>query len=92
VNAHENKHYQQWTSGMNSDLYVVSNLMTQLSPLTGTTQADLQNKIIDTTNSWNLDQQNVWASRHSAAEAEAYQVSDPIAPQYVYQSTCPVQM
>jgi hypothetical protein len=86
--AHENKHYQQWTTGMNSDLYLVSNLMNQLSPLTGTTKTDLQNKISNTISTWSNNQHSTYASRLSAAEAEAYQVSDPIAPEYYYQSTC----
>jgi hypothetical protein len=85
---HENKHVQQWTSGMLSDLYVVSNLMSQLSPLTGTTQADLQNQISAAMSTWNINQNSIYLSRKAAAEAEAYQVSDPIAPQYIYQSTC----
>ena len=89
--AHENKHYQQWTTGMNSDLYVVSNLMTQLSPLTGTTEADLLNQINTSISNWNSNQHSTYVSRLSTAEAEAYQVSDPIAPQYKYQSACGAQ-
>jgi hypothetical protein len=88
VYAHENEHYVQWTSGMNSDLYVVANLMTVLSPLTGTTQADLQNEISSAWNTWTGNQHSTYVSRLPAAEADAYQVSDPISPQYIYQSSC----
>jgi hypothetical protein len=86
--AHEEEHYVQWTTGMLSNLYVVSNLMASLSPLTATTQAALQNEISAAITSWNASQSSAFQSLKSAAEAQAYQVSDPIAPQYIYQSSC----
>ena len=87
--AHENEHVKQWTSGMNSDLYLVSSLMAALSPLTSTTQAGLNAEISNTWNqSWLPSQNSIYLSRLPAAEADAYSVSDPIAPQYYYQSTC----
>jgi hypothetical protein len=87
--AHENEHVKQWTSGMNSDLYLVSSLMAALSPLTSTTQAGLKAQISNTWNqSWLPSQNSIYQSRLPAAEADAYSVSDPIAPQYYYQSTC----
>jgi hypothetical protein len=88
VSAHENEHYQQWTTGMLSDLYVVSNLYAQLAPLTATTQVGLQNEINSAISTWNAGQASILASRLPAAEAQAYQVSDPIAPLYYYQSAC----
>ena len=89
VLAHENEHVKQWTSGMNSDLYLVSSLMAALSPLTSTTQDGLKAEISNTWNqSWMPSQDSVYQSRLPAAEADAYQVSDPIPPQYYYQSTC----
>jgi len=86
--AHENKHVAQWTSGMLSDLYLVSDLMTQLSPLTDATQDGLNAKISNTMTSWRQGQSSIFQSRRAAAEAEAYSVSDPIPPLYFYQSSC----
>jgi len=89
VVAHENRHVQQWTSGMNSDLYLVSSLMTALSPLTSSTQDGLKAQISNTWNqSWAPSQNSIFQSRLAAAEADAYSVSDPIAPLYFYQSSC----
>ena len=89
VNAHENKHVAQWnTGGMNADLYLVSSLMSELSPLTAPTLDVLKAKITSTWNAWNTAQQAIHQSRHGALEAEAFVVSDPIAPQYMYQGSC----
>ena len=93
VDQHENKHVQQWgTGGINQDLYVVSgsatSLMNQLYPLTDATENGLKNKITDAWNAWAVSQQSIQQSRHTEVEAEAYAVSDPIAPQYRYQGSC----
>jgi hypothetical protein len=85
VVTHENKHVQQWTSGMLSDLLQISSLMTVLSPLSDPTQSGLQSRIYNATATWGNNEVNIAASRAPAAETEAYAVSDPIAPQYLYQ-------
>jgi hypothetical protein len=93
VNQHENKHVQQWgTGGINQDLYLVSSLMSQLSPLTDATENGLKAKINNAMASWNQGQAAIHQSRHAAMEAEAYAVSDAIAPQYRYQSSCGAEL
>jgi hypothetical protein len=84
--THENRHVTQWSSGMLSDLLLVSSLMTQLSPLTDATQAGLMTKINNASISWFDGQETIYNSRLTAAEKDAYNVSDPIAPQYLYQN------
>ncbi len=83
---HENRHSYQWTSGLLSDLLLISDLMTQLSPLTDATQSGLTTKINNAAQSWYNNQASIANSRHNAAERDAYSVSDPIAPQYLYQN------
>jgi len=84
--THENRHVTQWSSGMLSDLLLVSSLMTQLSPLTDATQAGLITKINNASTSWFNGQETIYNSRLRAAEKDAYDVSDQIAPQYLYQN------
>lgn len=85
--AHENRHVQHWTSGMNSDLYLVSSLMAVLSPLTSSTQDGLKAQISNTWNqSWAPGQNSIYQSR--LPEADAYSVSDPVPPTYFYQGSC----
>jgi hypothetical protein len=71
---------------MLSDLLLVSSLMTQLSPLTDATQAGLITKINNASDNWFNGQQTIYNSRLPAAEKDAYDVSDAIAPQYLYQN------
>jgi hypothetical protein len=60
--------------------------MTQLSPLTDATQAGLITKINNASDNWFNGQQTIYNSRLPAAEKDAYDVSDAIAPQYLYQN------
>lgn len=82
---HEEKHVEQWSSGMFSDLFLISSLMAQLSPLTDTTEPGLQAKIASTFTSWYNNQGSIYTSRQPAAEREAHAVSDPVPPKYIYQ-------
>ena len=83
--VHENRHVQQYVSGLYSDLFLVSSLMTDLSPLTDATQAGLTAKIAAAFNNW-YDGQATWITiRRSAAESDAHSVSDPVSPMYAYQ-------
>ena len=83
--AHENRHVWQYVSGMNSDLFTVSSLMAQLSPLTDPTQAGLNAKIAQTFNNWHAGQINWVNIRRATMEQDAHSISDPILPQYAYQ-------
>ena len=83
--AHENRHVWQYVSGMNSDLFTVSSLMAQLSPLTDATQAGLSAKIAQAFNDWYAGQL-VWINiRRTAMEEDAHSVSDNFSPLYAYQ-------
>jgi hypothetical protein len=83
---HEQKHEEQWASGMFSDLLLISDLMAQLSPLTDTSRDGLNAQIATTFTNWFSAQENIYNSRVPAAEREAYAVSDSISPQYLYQN------
>jgi hypothetical protein len=86
--VHENRHVQQYVSGMNSDLFLVSSLMAVLSPLTDPTQAGLNAQIETAFNNW-YNGQSAWITvRRSALESDAHAVSDPVSPMYAYQ-LCP---
>jgi hypothetical protein len=85
VTAHENKHVEQWKTGMLADLYSIDSLMTVLAPLTDATQQGLSKKLGAASITWVQQQDREFQRRLRAAEKEAHQVSDPIAPQYCYQ-------
>jgi hypothetical protein len=85
VTAHENKHVEQWKTGMLSDLYAISSLMAVLSPLTDATQGGLSKKLGEASLAWVEQQDREFQRRLRAAEKEAHEVSDPIAPRYCYQ-------
>jgi hypothetical protein len=83
---HENRHRQQYVSGMNSDLFTVDSLMAQLSPLTDPTQAGLNAKIAQAFTAWLSGQNAAVIIRSSVMEADAYSISDNVPPQYAYQN------
>jgi hypothetical protein len=82
---HENRHVQQFVSGMNSDTFTVASLMAQLSPLTDSTQAGLNAKIVQAFNDWYLGQVVSVNLRILAMEQDAHSISDIVIPQYAYQ-------
>lgn len=82
---HENRHVQQFVSGMNSDLFTIASLMTQLSPLTDASQSGLSAKIGQAFNNWYLNQTVIVLTRQVAMEADAHAVSDSVIPLYAYQ-------
>ncbi len=86
---HEQTHVQQWIAGAGhllGDLYVVNDFYNQIVNLTGTSQSDLLNKLGTALTAYVNSQGAIVQSRHNQGEHEAYAVSDPIAPQYVYQN------
>jgi hypothetical protein len=85
VTAHETKHVEQWKTGMLADLYSIDSLMTLLAPLTDATQQGLGKKLGAASMMWVQQQDHEFQRRLRAAEKEAHQVSDPIAPRYCYQ-------
>jgi hypothetical protein len=86
VRTHEEKHVEQWATGMLSDLLQIPDLMAQLSPLTDATEAGLLAKINATAQTWFDSQRDIYRNRLPAAEKEAYAVSDSLSPQYIYQN------
>lgn len=86
--AHENKHVEQYTNGMLSDLYTVASLFAQFAPLTDSTEQGLIDKINNATLAWYNSQNAVAESRRRSVEQEAHAVSDPISPLYRYQWNC----
>jgi hypothetical protein len=71
---------------MNVDLFQINDLMTHLSPLTDATQNGLQTKIDNAFVSWYNGQVAIMNNRRNAAEKDAYDVSDLLAPKYLYQN------
>jgi hypothetical protein len=83
VLAHENKHVQQWQTGMLSDLITVDGLWQAISGLSDATQQGLNNKIINAANIWIQGQGAILDQRRSAVETEAFSVSATIPPLYL---------
>lgn len=88
---HEQVHVGQWVEGSGhifGDLFLVSTFFNQISGLTGGTSTDLANQVEAAKSSFKSAQLAIHNQRLAQAEQEAYAVSDPIAPQYFYQSPC----
>ncbi|MEZ5308082.1 MAG: hypothetical protein R2684_13130 [Pyrinomonadaceae bacterium] len=84
--AHENEHVAQWLPGGHfGNLYLVPDLMTQLSPLTDPTEQGLVNQINATYLAWDAVQAQNYAALFNQGEILAYNVSDLIPPLYAYQ-------
>ncbi len=83
---HESVHERQYATGMLSDIRTVSSLMADLLLLTDPTEAGLRAKINNAAVAWATRQDQLIQSRKPAFEREAYNVSDLIAPRYIYQN------
>lgn len=93
--AHENKHAQQWISGLMSDLYQIEgpgSAMEAVSSVTDPDYATFSQKLLNAFNAWANNQSAQADARKPQAETEAHAVSDPIAPQYLYQNSCGSQI
>jgi hypothetical protein len=86
ANAHEDYHAFQYLKGMNADLFQVSDLMTHLMGLSDRTRGGLNQKIATAFLAWDTAQHNLVNARLPAAEAQAYSISDPMDPMYLYQN------
>ena len=82
---HENRHVQQYVSGIMSDLFQISSLMADLSPLTDPTQAGLSAKVATAAQNWYNGQVTSVDLRRLVIESDAHSVSDPVSPMYAYQ-------
>jgi hypothetical protein len=86
---HEQVHVNNWIAGtghLYGDLYNSDDFYNQIINITGTSQNDLLNKLGAALTTYVNSQGAIVAQRHSQDEQQAYAVSDPIAPQYVYQN------
>jgi hypothetical protein len=85
IRAHEDIHYQQLRTGKSKDYYLISNLMTVLMRLTGTSDQDLRNKIESAITSWMASETTRFkATVCNDSEIEAYATSDTLDPKYFY--------
>ena len=82
---HEQKHEAQWQTGMFSNLFEVASFMQVISNLTSTTRAGLTQQINQAHLNWANQQGQLYQNQKNAAEIEAFNISDPIAPMYAYQ-------
>jgi len=86
---HELKHENQYISGTASSYYLASSFYSSIQSLTAPSQALLNTSISLQYTIWKLQQRQALVSNlGTQMEDEAYAISDPINPQYVYQSTC----
>ena len=86
-NQHEQVHVNQWKpGGLVGDLYDPNVLYGRVANFIGTSQADLLNQYNNALQSYKNEEVDIFVSRKQALEHEAYQVSDPIAPQYMIQN------
>jgi hypothetical protein len=86
ADAHEQNHVDQWATGqLFGNTFIVADQYALIRNLTGTSQADLQNKIAAQFQLYASQQEQFITTNHNLGERLAYQVSDPIAPRYLYQ-------
>jgi YD repeat-containing protein len=86
---HEQVHVNQWILGpghLLGDLYIPADFYAQIQNITGVSEPDLINKLGSALTTYVNSQAAIVNQRRPQMEREAYQVSDPIAPQYVYQN------
>jgi len=68
------------------DLFLVDVFFSQIANLTAASQSSLTSQIHDAQDAFIHQQNEEVDVRHTQAEHEAYVVSDPINPQYLYQN------
>lgn len=82
---HEQEHVRQWQSGLYKDIWTVAGFMAVIANFTDRTDAGLLQQINNAFLAWDMQQLQDYLNAKSAAEIEAYNVSDLLAPQYAYQ-------
>jgi hypothetical protein len=86
VNAHEQNHVDQWSSGqLFGNTFIVADLYARIKNFTGTSQLSLQNQIAAEFQLYTTQQDQFINANHNLGERLAFQVSDLIAPMYLYQ-------
>ena len=79
---HEEKHEEQWMTGLLKDIRTVSGFMNVISNFTDTTSDGLNQQIAQAFMTWDAQQAQLYRESLNASEIEAYQISDLLAPQY----------
>jgi len=82
---HEQKHEEQWKTGIFKDVFSLTSLRAAVSNITDTTYAGAVQKINTAYLTWDTQQAQDYKNLRDAAEIEAYAISDLLAPQYAYQ-------
>ena len=85
---HEEIHVGQYATGIFSDLYLIENVMPRLLQLSDPNRQVLEQRAFQTVEDWRTEQNVILRERLRRAEREAYTVSDPIAPSYLFQRAC----
>ncbi len=88
---HEQVHVNQFIAGLGhlmGDLWDPQVFFGRISGFTASTQANLMTMINTDRLNYDTLEIGIYSQRLSQAEAEAHAVSDPIAPQYIYQTGC----
>lgn len=88
VTAHENVHVQQFTSGLFSAYWDPIAAYNLVRNFTYTTHAALSARLSAAIDAYHAGQDALVEAQMPGAEAQAYVVSDPIAPMYFYQAAC----
>jgi hypothetical protein len=85
IQVHENRHDQQWRTGMLSDILLPANFLQVIAGFTDASRPGLVQQINNAYPPWTANQYQIYLTRRNDAEIEAYNDSDPIAPMYLYQ-------
>jgi hypothetical protein len=89
VYQHEHVHVLQYQpSGSDGDVFTVSGLAAVVLGLSDTTEAGLLSQFNAAYASYVSSQNATLKARAAQDEVAAYAISDPIAPQYIYDSAC----
>ena len=82
--AHENKHVEDLTTGIGRDLWTVSELYSLFQELHAPTLEELQQMIANARSTYETNETKEAQGVYVQMERNAYAVSDPISPQYLY--------
>jgi hypothetical protein len=85
VLAHEQKHVDQQTSGLASNIWTVENLWNKIKTLKAPAKEVLNKELNAVYKQFNVDEQKKWDDGQRDRELEAYSVSDKTPPFYLYQ-------
>jgi hypothetical protein len=89
VDAHEQEHLNHFQPGnLFGNILLVSDLYERIKDFTAPTLQELGNLVNAEYTQFRMEQIMILDGLRGESENRAYQVSDPIAPQYLYQKSC----